>query len=125
MLHHAFDLKLAVGTGIAILAAATDATVPLNQWEDIGLKSILIGSLVFIGRLYLAQAREHKAEIKETWATHKSEAERREEKVVACMTAQSATLGKLCELTEEQTAHYRSFVKAAVDAKLANHGAEH
>jgi hypothetical protein len=118
MLQHALDLKLAVASFVAVAAAVTDATAQPQGWEDVTLKGILIAALIFVGRLYLNQAKEHKDEIKQTWAAHKTEAEKREEKVVACMTKQNETLGKLCELTEEQTEHYRSFVKAAVDAKI-------
>jgi hypothetical protein len=114
MLQHALDLKLAVASFVAVAAAVTDATAQPQGWEDVTLKGILIAALIFVGRLYLNQAKEHKDEIKQTWAAHKTEAEKREEKVVACMTKQNETLGKLCEQTE----HYRSFVKAAVDAKI-------
>lgn len=118
MIHHALDLKLAIASAIALGAAVTDATANPQGWEDISLKALLIGALVFVVRLLLKQQSDHKTEIKETWAAYKEEAVKREEKVVACMTAQSEKLGKLCELTEEQTEHYRTFVKAAVDAKL-------
>lgn len=118
MLHHALDFKLAAATLVALAAAVTDAAAPVQGWEDVTLKGILIAALIFIGRLYLNQAKEHKDEIKQTWAEHKAEAEKREEKFLGCMTTQNSTLQKLCELTEEQTDHYRNFVKAAVDAKI-------
>lgn len=118
MLHHALDLKLAAASAVALFAAVTDATANPEGWEDISLKALLIGALVFVVRLLLKQQTDHKAEIRETWQAHKAEAEQREQKVVACMTTQNETLCKLCELTEEQTEHYRTFVKAAVDAKL-------
>ena len=118
MLHHALDIKLAAASAVALGAAVTDTVASPTGWEDISLKALLIGALVFVVRLLLKQQQDHKAEIRETWQTHKAEAEQRETKVVACMTTQTETLGKLCELTEEQTDHYRAFVKAAVDAKL-------
>jgi hypoxanthine-guanine phosphoribosyltransferase len=118
MLHHALDIKLAVASAVALVAAVTDATTQPQGWEDISLKALLIGALVFVVRLLLKQQTDHKSEIRETWQMHKEEAEKREVKVVSCLEAQTQTLRKLCELTEEQTEHYRSFVKAAVDAKL-------
>jgi hypothetical protein len=122
MLHHALDIKLALASAVALAAAVTDATTQPQGWEDISLKALLIGALVFVVRLLLKQQTDHKSEIRETWKQHKEEAQTREEKVIACISAQTETLDKLRELTEEQTEHYRTFVKAAVDAKL-NQGA--
>lgn len=122
MIHHALDLKLAVAGVLAVGAIVTEGVTEVRGWEDVSLKALLIAALVFVVRLLLKQQTEHKSEIRETWRLHKEEAEQREAKVVACMTAQSCKLEKLCELTEEQTEHYRSFVKAAVDAKLKASG---
>lgn len=125
MLHHALDIKMLAASLIAITAAITDAVAAPKGWEDVTLKGILIAALVFVGRLYLGQAKEHKEEIrlhkeeiKATWAEHKNEVEKREIKMFDCMHTQNVTLAKLCDLTQEQTDHYRTFVKAAVDAKL-------
>ena len=120
MLHHALDLKLLAASGIALIALVTDSAArnAISPWEDIGLKGLLIGSLVFVVRLLLKQQTDHKSEMRETWKAHKEETEHREVKVVSCLTAQTEKLTKLCELTEEQTEHYRTFVKAAIDAKM-------
>lgn len=120
MLHHALDLKLLAAAGIALVALVTDSAAKdaMTPWEDIGLKGLLIGTLIFVVRLLLKQQAEHKSEMRETWKMHKAETEQREAKVVSCLTAQTDKLTKLCDLTEEQTEHYRSFVKAAIDAKM-------
>lgn len=126
MLQHAFDLKLALASGIGLLAAVTDAAVDPHGWEDLSLKVILMGAVIYIGRLYLAQQAEmrearadHKAELKETWAAHNAEIKIREELLHAALTKNTDKLTEVAALTKEQTDWLRMFSRRVTEERIS------
>jgi hypothetical protein len=121
---HATEIKLTLAASLGLSAWLADASGELNVkgWEEIGLKGILLFAVYYIGRLFLAAQKEHKAEMAETWKAHKEETGKREEKMCAALEKHSVSLERIADLNEEQLLHFRGFVKASVDAQMKVHG---
>ena len=110
-----FEIKLAIAGltgGVALIADIASETKGL---EDLGLKAILIAALIYIGRLYLTQQREHKQEMRDLISVHQSDSDEREHKVTTVMQAMISGLGELTALTREQTEYFRAFTKRIVE----------
>lgn len=118
MIHHALDLKVAIAGGVALIAAVGDVNVDPRGWEDVSLKVLLILALIFIGRLYLAQMREHKAEMKEAWAMHKKESNEREERHNRHLAANTECLTALVVGSREQTDFFRTVTRGLVEERI-------
>lgn len=121
---HLTELKitLAAVLGFGAWLADTSADLNVKGWEEIGLKGILLFAVYYIGRLFLNAQKEHKAEMTETWKTHKEETAKREDKMCEALAKHSVSLERIADLNEEQLLHFRSFVKGAVDDKMKSHG---
>lgn len=120
---HATEIKLTVAAALGLSAWLADASAELNvkSWEELGLKTILLFAVYYIGRLFLNAQKEHKAEMVETWKTHKEETAKREEKMCAALEKHSVSLELIADLNKEQLLHFRAFVKGAVDDKMKSH----
>ena len=127
MFHSVDHLKLALASVVGLVAALTDVAADVHGWEDVSLKVLLILALIFIGRLFLQQQQDHKADVKDhkgevekIWAAHKEDAEKREIKYLAAIEANKQCLQQLVALTEEQTIYFKTVTRTVVDEKLNN-----
>lgn len=118
MLQHAFDLKFVLASSVGLIAAVTDVVADVHGWEDVSLKAILIAAVIFIGRLFLQQQREHKAELEKTWDAHKQDTEKREAKYCTALDANTKCLTDLVGLTRDQTDYFKAVTRDVVNEKL-------
>lgn len=119
------DFKLAIAGGTGLLAILAQSMDDLKPWEEVSLKAVLMGALIFGGKLFLQQQREHKKEIAETWAQHKKEIAQhkeesvvREQKVVGALEANTRELSGLRAVTEEQTTYFKTVTRNLVEERL-------
>ena len=120
---HLTEIKLTAAAllGVGAWLADASADFDVKGWEEMSLKVILLFAVFYIGRLFLQSQKEHKAEMAQTWAAHKEETSKREEKMCAALDKHSVSLERIADLNEEQLLHFRSFVKGAVDEKMKTH----
>lgn len=114
--------KLVLGSITALVAFIADSTIEIKAWEDVSLKALLIVALIFIGKQFLAQQREHKADILALQTAHKAEmrealGDQKKELLIA-MQANTKGMEKLSDLTEEQTTFYKGFTRQILEDRI-------
>jgi signal transduction protein with GAF and PtsI domain len=117
---HLTEVKLTLAALVGFSAWLADASTELNLQgvDEMGVKAMLAAALVYVGKLFLDAQKAHKAEMKETWDAHKKDAEAREAKYCAALESNSEQLGKLVNLTSEQTEYFKTVTRNIVDEKL-------
>lgn len=103
--------KLSMAAGLFAMLAVGDLVTEAKAFEEIGIKAGLGGTLVIVVRLYLAQQKEHKAELK----TERDKHEARMETVIKENTASNL---QLVALTQEQTNYFKAVTRSVVNEKL-------
>lgn len=122
----AFEIKLAIASALGLGTFLADISGDYKGWEDLSLKVLLLIALVYIGRLYLQQQKDHKSEVADyrreivdTWAAHKRDVEEREDKMNAALLAAREDMAILIGLTKEQTDHYKSVTRKLIEDRIA------
>jgi hypothetical protein len=113
-----FDLKIAMASSIGFFALVAEAATELHGWEDVGLKGLLIGAVVYLIRAQAQDRKDHRVELAAAWAEHKKESEGREARATAAITANTNALSELTKLAEEQIDYFKGITKAVVDEKF-------
>lgn len=120
MFHHfAFELKLVIVSLLGAIALVADGLADFKNWEDFGLKTILGAAVLYIGRIFLQQQKDHKAELLSLWQEHKAESLSRESAGKAALDANTKALCDLTVLTKEQTDYFKTVTRTIVDERLA------
>lgn len=113
-----FDLKLAMATSIGLFALVAEATTELHGWEDLSLKGLLIGAVVYLIRAQAQDRKEHRAELAAAWEEHKKDSHDREIKYNNILEANTKVLSDLTRITEEQTTYFKTVTRTIVDERL-------
>lgn len=103
---------------IGFFAVIAEAAAELKGWEDLSLKVLLIGAVIYLIRTQSQERKEHKAELHEAWDLHKKESDEREAKTTDVMTANTRALSELTKITEEQTTYFKTVTRTIVDERL-------
>ena len=119
---HVVEIKLTLAALLGIAAGIADASSALDAkgWEEIGIKGLLLFAVYYIGKLFLDANKAHKAEMQQARDAHQADAEKREDKLVAALDANSKSLTELTELTKEQTDYFKTVTRNIVAEKLGN-----
>lgn len=101
-------LKLIVTSAFAggLYLAQLAADLPPG-WEDKTMKGLLIAAILYLVRQLAMQRTDDKAD-----------ALKREEKMVAALDKNSATLAGVIDATHEQTSYFRDVAKNMIDAQI-------
>lgn len=116
--HHLFELKIMFAATIGFFAVIAEAAAELKGWEDLSLKVLLIGAVIYLIRTQSQERKEHKAELHEAWDLHKKESDEREAKTTDVMAANTKALSELTKITEEQTTYFKTVTRTIVDERL-------
>ena len=106
--------KIISGCALAVLTLAADTQVSPASVEDYTLKSVLVVTVIFLGKLLLKQQQEHKTEMKELRDKH-------EDAMKTVVTANTASNEKVAELAEEQANYFKTVTRSVMDEKLHGH----
>lgn len=114
------EFKIVMVALISSFALIAESVTELKGWEDISLKVLLIGAVIYLVRSQSQDREEHKAELAAAWDAHKKESGEREAKTTDVMVANTKALSELTKITEEQTAYFRTVTRTIVDERLKN-----
>lgn len=103
----AFYIKLTIAGIIGLGALIADALPDVSGWENVGTKSILIVAVIYMGKLYLQQQKDHK-----------EEAIGREEKLIAHIAESTNIQNQLLTATKEQTGYFQTVTRNIVNERL-------
>ncbi len=112
------EAKLAWGTALAAFSLLADLVTETKGWEDLGIKTLLLAALVFVGRLLMKEQTEHRAEIKELQAAHKAEFIARDSTMVAALIRQAEAIEEQTGILREQTDYYKTVTRNIVEDRL-------
>lgn len=115
---HLLEIKIALAASLGFFALIAEAATELKGWEDLSLKALLIGAVIYLIRTQAQDRKEHKAELHEAWTQQKKESDEREAKSTEVMIANTKALAELTKITEEQTTYFKTVTRTIVDERL-------
>lgn len=105
----------------ALVAASSllaQISTDLRGIEDLGVKAIFGGALIWCVRLLLAQQAEHKKEVRDIWQAHKAEYSVTLANATLTTEANTKALNDLTAITKEQTDYFKTVTRSIVDEKI-------
>jgi hypothetical protein len=99
--------KAMVASSVAAFTMLADFATEAKGWEDVSLKVLLLGAVVFLVRHVLKQQAEHKAD-----------SAAREQRMLEAINRAAEGMEKLTDLTKEQTDYYKAVTRNIVAERL-------
>lgn len=123
------EVKITLLSVLGVWSVLADISGEVKTWEEIGFKAFLMALLFFLGKEYLKQQRDHKQEMRDTWAQHeikidkvmlanKAESDRREAEMLLAIQDNSEKSSILIGLTKEQTDYFKAVTRNIIDERL-------
>lgn len=118
LLSYSSELKIISAAFVAVSSLFAQISTDLRGIEDLGVKAIFGGALIWCVRLLLAQQAEHKKEVRDIWIEHKRESDERESRSAERTDANTKALNELTLITKEQTDYFKTVTRTIVEDRI-------